>query len=239
MKATILSLFFFLQGFSQSPQYQITFNVKQVAKNIALTTNFKSYLIGDGETSLYEEDYINASYTSQDDNSTQMNTVKNPIFYKNLSQKTIIYSDHLMLKFFDIKDSLPDLNWKISSETKNILGYTCQKASLKFREKEFEVFFTSEIPFQDGPWKLLGLPGIILEMVNDDYIAKFQIIAEKIEIGKAVKKIENPYIGKNIISIEEYKKMYKKKYEEFWSRPGMSGSTIGMSKGFREIWVTD
>ena len=56
----------------------------------------------------------------------------------------------------------PNFGWEILPETKNILGYKCQKAKGKFRGREYIAWFSSDIPRSDGPWKFCGLPGLIL-----------------------------------------------------------------------------
>lgn len=54
-------------------------------------------------------------------------------------------------------------NWEIKQETKEILGYQCQLATCDFRGRKWSVWFTPEIPINEGPWKLFGLPGLVLE----------------------------------------------------------------------------
>ncbi|RTY92480.1 GLPGLI family protein [Flavobacterium sp. GT3R68] len=49
--------------------------------------------------------------------------------YKNVKDKSYIVDKEFMGKEFLIKDSLPALNWKMESETKQIGGYTCFKAT--------------------------------------------------------------------------------------------------------------
>ena len=55
------------------------------------------------------------------------------------------------------------IDWKVSDSTKNILGYECFMAEADYHGRHWTVWFTPEIPIQDGPWKLQGLPGLILE----------------------------------------------------------------------------
>lgn len=73
-------------------------------------------------------------------------------------------------KYFKNKEILMRTNqdnyqWTITDETKDIQGFTCYKAILKFRDRkpEFIVWFTPEIPFGAGPMEFVGLPGLVLE----------------------------------------------------------------------------
>lgn len=49
--------------------------------------------------------------------------------YKNVKDKSYIVDKEFMGKEFLIKDSLPNYNWKLEGETKQIGGYTCYKAT--------------------------------------------------------------------------------------------------------------
>lgn len=60
-------------------------------------------------------------------------------------------------------DQLGDMEWNIADSTKTVLGYQCVMATTKYHGRQWTVWFTPEIPVQDGPWKLCGLPGLILE----------------------------------------------------------------------------
>jgi GLPGLI family protein len=50
-------------------------------------------------------------------------------FYKNIKEKSYTVDKEFMGKEFLIKDSLPNLNWKMEAETRVIGGYNCYKAT--------------------------------------------------------------------------------------------------------------
>jgi len=58
--------------------------------------------------------------------------------------------------------------WKISTETEQIAGYRSQKATTRYGGRDWIVWFTPEIPISEGPWKLRGLPGLILKAETAD-----------------------------------------------------------------------
>lgn len=66
--------------------------------------------------------------------------------------------------------------WTIHNDTCKILNYLCYKATTKFRGREYVVYFAPEIPINEGPWKLYGLPGLILAAKTTDGIFSFRTI---------------------------------------------------------------
>ena len=58
--------------------------------------------------------------------------------------------------------------WKILPETTKIEEYKVQKATLDFGGRKWIAWFTKEIPFQDGPYKFHGLPGLIVKIEDSD-----------------------------------------------------------------------
>jgi GLPGLI family protein len=65
-----------------------------------------------------------------------------------------------------IKEKVKMIDWKISSEIKSILGYSCYKATALIKSRKVVVWFNSEL----GNGKMLslygGLPGVPLEIID-------------------------------------------------------------------------
>lgn len=53
--------------------------------------------------------------------------------------------------------------WSLSEDTLNIIGYTCRRATSTFKGRTWTVWFATDIPVSEGPWKLYGLPGLVLK----------------------------------------------------------------------------
>lgn len=64
---------------------------------------------------------------------------------------------------FYYREPLDDIAWTVTDSTKTILGYECVMATADYHGRHWTAWFAPEIPVHDGPWKLHGLPGLILE----------------------------------------------------------------------------
>lgn len=56
------------------------------------------------------------------------------------------------------------INWTISDEIKKSENYILQKASTRFGGRSWTAWFCKDIPFNEGPFKFRGLPGLIFEL---------------------------------------------------------------------------
>jgi len=90
--------------------------------------------------------------------------------------KEILFFDVIGSNIFLVKDNYTELSWNISAETKMIGGYKCTKALTDFRGRQWIAWFTTEIPLSFGPWKLYGLPGLILEACDVSNRYNFKLI---------------------------------------------------------------
>jgi len=57
-------------------------------------------------------------------------------------------------------------SWEILPETREVQGFSAQKATTTYAGRDYVAWFTSEIPIPDGPYKFNGLPGLILEVAD-------------------------------------------------------------------------
>jgi GLPGLI family protein len=87
-------------------------------------------------------------------------------FDKQRNELSCLYNSILGKKYrYSEKYNKPE--WKISGDTTSILGYLCQKAMSNYGGRKWTVWFAAEIPIPEGPWKLKGLPGLILKAEDD------------------------------------------------------------------------
>ena len=70
----------------------------------------------------------------------------------------------------------PKQQWTLHYETQTVIGYKCQRATCRFRGRDFEAWFAPSIPVKQGPWKFQGLPGLILKVYDKDKLYTFEAI---------------------------------------------------------------
>lgn len=73
-----------------------------------------------------------------------------------------------------VEEPIENIDWTLSEDSlKNVLGYDCIMATADYHGRKWTAWFTPEIPLQAGPWKLAGLPGLILEADADNGVYSF------------------------------------------------------------------
>jgi|688.fasta_scaffold01273_29 GLPGLI family protein len=111
---------------------------------------------------------------------------------------------------FIVQDTLSLPNWNILEEVKIINNHSCQKAITTLKGRNYEVWFTLDYPSKYGPWKLNGLPGLIL-LAQDDTKEVYFEATEIIKTNDKIEVADNSFIK---ISSEEFELEIKKRYKD-------------------------
>ena len=61
----------------------------------------------------------------------------------------------------------PEIVWTLTDDTLTVGGYYCQTAMATHRGVAWTVCYTEEIPSSAGPWRLRGLPGLIVKAESE------------------------------------------------------------------------
>lgn len=91
---------------------------------------------------------------------------KEAIFRDYNKNKQIVHQRY-DLSNWQLNENIDKPHWQIQDSIINILGFDCMMASSEYRGRTWSAFFTPDIPIPEGPWKLIGLPGIILKACDD------------------------------------------------------------------------
>jgi GLPGLI family protein len=89
-----------------------------------------------------------------------------------------VFKDHasqtMLFEFSDFNqrshwyaDTLFPMHWQLVAEEKMIGGIPCSKAVGFFKGRGYTAWYAPSVANSDGPWKLGGLPGMILEAYDD------------------------------------------------------------------------
>jgi hypothetical protein len=101
-------------------------------------------------------------------------------FYRNYPTGKSTYLDKVIREKFRITEPLEQPQWDIIADsTKQILNYDCQMARCTFKGRTWTAWFTADIPLDNGPWKLCGLPGLILRAYDSKQQYIFDCVGMK------------------------------------------------------------
>ena len=111
------------------------------------------------------------------------------------------------------------ISWKILSEKQKIGNWETQKATTEFAGRKWTAWFTEELPFQDGPYKFRGLPGLIVKLEDATQSHVFELKA----VGKYKEEVQkvSEFVG-NERDIEINQEQYKKLFLEERNDPAKS-----------------
>jgi GLPGLI family protein len=83
-----------------------------------------------------------------------------------------------------VEGEIEKIDWKILKDTLSFSGIRAQKATATYKGRNWVAWFAPELPFTNGPWKLNGLPGLIVEAYDDKNEVQFRFAGvEKVKSG--------------------------------------------------------
>lgn len=113
--------------------------------------------------------------------------------YKNYPEGRLTHTEKICQDWFRYDEEMPALDWELTDSVTTVLGYECQSARCSFRGREWTVFYTEEIPIMDGPWKLHGLPGLIMKASDAEGHYTFECIGIKSKADRPVTIYKVPF----------------------------------------------
>lgn len=179
-KLGIIALSLFMQTiFAQTNRfvYQVTMKSDASDKNAIKTEN--AYLdISQEKSVFYSENRIKRDSVIQATiqsggargfNRDQMENLRSNINYsieKDKKNQKTTFKDRIGRDVYIYEEDRP-ISWKILPETTKIGEYKVQKAETDFAGRKWTAWFTTDLPYQDGPYKFGGLPGLIVKVEDD------------------------------------------------------------------------
>ena len=78
---------------------------------------------------------------------------------------------------YETQEERNPITWTLSDDTLTVAGYLCKTATCQLHGRKWTVCFSEDIPTSAGPWKLCGLPGLVLKADTDDGIHRFTLVS--------------------------------------------------------------
>ncbi len=205
-----LVLIFLNRAFSQTNYIEVEYSFNVVSIEGTSATFFK-ILKDNGKASIYTRKDTPILGTLQVMNTTKSKSLG--IYFDKVNNKLYECAPIFDRYFYIKEDSMTEkFQWAIHDTVqKEILGYRCKLATCEFRGRSYKAYYTESLPFFTGPWKLTGLPGVILEASTND--GRFKFEAYKIYTNIKSENITNPYDTEKLsfMTFVEYKKLLLKK----------------------------
>jgi len=148
----------------------------------------------------------------------------------NLSKRTlesihrVPFEDEVTISY---QEPFPDLKWELGKETDTVCGYACFSARTFYAGRHWQVLYAPQIPMNYGPWKLSGLPGLILKTVDGK--KEYEFVCE------GLNQTSEP--------IRAYKwktqKSTKEKWKQFEKRAYRTPAEVFTNDGTRRFMIFD
>lgn len=109
-----------------------------------------------------------------------------PQVWTNYPEGQVTVRDAIPPSIYETQEKRKTIKWTLNDErlrvgeqgsgiTQTVAGYQCKTAVCQLHGLKWTVRYAEDIPTTAGPWKLCGLPGLIVEAVSDDGIHRFTL----------------------------------------------------------------
>lgn len=134
-----------------------------------------------------------------------------------------LFTRQKLINNYLIEEPLPVINWNISSDTLTISSLHCQKATAHFKGRDYIAWFCADLPFHSGPWKLNGLPGLIVQAADTKKEVVFEFAGfEQISNQKLLVKLPEDAILTTRKDFERLQEVAKTNPSALAKMPGKS-----------------
>ncbi|MDY3537351.1 GLPGLI family protein [Riemerella anatipestifer] len=107
-------------------------------------------------------------------------------------------------------------DWKLINESETINTFSCKKATLHYKGRDWVAWYAPEIPLPYGPYKFTGLPGLVVKIESEDGEFSFELVKSTFKDnlnGKALSLQDSRYKKATPATFSEIRKMKKSNIE--------------------------
>ncbi len=143
--------------------------------------------------------------------------------YRDLNKRIIHMESKFPNDIFIYEDTLVEIKWELLNKEKNIGGLICRAAKTKYYGRNYIVWYALDIPLSFGPWKLYGLPGLILEAIDEKQQVQFTFN------GLLFKNIPQMEFSPSKLAILTTKSKFSKILESYRQNPSIATNGLPIS----------
>lgn len=148
--------------------------------------------------------------------------------------KTYLFRSISMDKYKIKEDKKPE--WKIQPEKQKIGEYNTQKAITTLGGRDWIAWFSTEIPFQDGPYIFYGLPGLIVKLEDSTGSHSMMLVGNKtVKAKDSEQELQLPdnvkVLGLGGKELEVTKDQFKKVWKAYVNDPSKNMRELMMKNG--------
>jgi GLPGLI family protein len=204
-------------------EYEVNTNVKKTMSNDSWDEMMKENL-SDLKTSYFTYTFADNKSIFKFDRWSPKTKV--PKYQKESDEENIWYFDFTAGRMnmqkqivgtnFVIADSIPNIQWKITNENREIAGYNCRKAVGKIMDDVYIfAFYTDDITISGGPCSINGLPGMILGLTIPRLYTSY--IATKVDVMVSNTSDIKPITAKKTYDLISLKALIEEKTKDWYS----------------------
>lgn len=162
---------------------------------------------------------------------------------KTYPDRKVYFYEKIGKDLYQVRDD-KKLNWIISPEKRQTGNYLTQKAVLIFGGREWEAWFTTAIPLQEGPYKFHGLPGLIVKI--EDKTHTHSLVLAGHETVSTAGEQKSPHFKSYVNEFQVDEQQFKRLWKASLNDPGkiLAGSgtsshkTVVFNNGVRSEGTT-
>jgi GLPGLI family protein len=98
-----------------------------------------------------------------------------PEVWTNYPDGQVTVRDAIIPNIYEAREERKPINWELIDDTLTVAGYLCKTATCQLHGRNWTALYSEDIPTSAGPWKLCGLPGLILKAEADGGIHRFTL----------------------------------------------------------------
>lgn len=98
--------------------------------------------------------------------------------WQNYPEGSMTVTQEVAPNVMGYEEPMGQIEWSLCEDSPRIIcGYNCNKATASYGGREWTAWYAPDIPVSAGPWKLHGLPGLIMEAADSEGLHTFTAIA--------------------------------------------------------------